>query len=365
MTSQLGTKLRITWAVAAKDISEAIRNKTILGVIASAAFLMVVYRFLPALQSDDVLPTAAIYDAGSSTLVAGLQNLTGLEVRMMASQEQMAEYLGNLDTVALGLSVPSDLDMSLLSGGQVVLDGYTIHWATESEAGHIRDFFESRLSQLAGTLIGIETAENSVFTREDSRGFAFLASVSVVLAILFLGLLVSPQLMVEERQARTLDILLVSPASPGQLVIGKALAGLFFSLAAAGVALLINSFIVVHWGLAVLTAICGSLFAVSLGLLLGSLIKVRQQIQVFTWVLFVPLVIPAFLTLISDRLPSVLSTGLQWVPTVALANAFRVSFSESATLASFAPELGIVLGYSVVILAIMAWIVRRSDRVGS
>ncbi|MGD8760539.1 MAG: ABC transporter permease, partial [Anaerolineales bacterium] len=298
-------------------------------------------------------------------LVAGLKNQTGQEVRMMASPEQMAEYLGNRDTVALGLSVPSDLDQTLLSGEQVVLEGYTVHWATESEAGKIRDFFESRLSQLAGTSIRIETAENIVFTQEDSRGFAFLASVSMVLAIIFLGLLVSPQLMVEERRARTLDILMVSPASPGQLIVGKALACLFFSLVAAGVALLINSFIVVHWGLALLTAICGSLFAVSLGLLMGSLLKVIQQIQIFTWVLFIPLVIPVFLTLISDRLPSALSTGLQWVPTVALTSAFRVSFAESATLAAFAPELGIVLGYSGVIMALVAWIVRRSDRVGS
>jgi hypothetical protein len=53
---------------------------------------------------------------------------------------------------------------------------------------------------------------------------------------------------------------------------------------------------------------------------------------------------------------------IRWIPTVALTRAFRVSFSDTASLAQFGPELALVAGCSVLVYALVAWIVRRSDR---
>jgi len=60
-------------------------------------------------------------------------------------------------------------------------------------------------------------------------------------------------------------------------VAGKALAGLFLCLAAAGVALACQWPVVVHWGLAVLVVIFASLLAVAVGLLLGMLFETAQE----------------------------------------------------------------------------------------
>lgn len=65
----------------------------------------------------------------------------------------------------------------------------------------------------------------------------------------------------------TLDALLVSPARLWQVVAGKALAGLFYCLAAAVVVFAFNTRIVVHWEIAALAAVLGAAFAVAVGLL--------------------------------------------------------------------------------------------------
>jgi len=44
-------RVGIIWAIAAKDIVDGLKNKTILANIASLVFLILFYKFLPALAS--------------------------------------------------------------------------------------------------------------------------------------------------------------------------------------------------------------------------------------------------------------------------------------------------------------------------
>jgi len=159
-----------------------------------------------------------------------------------------------------------------------------------------------------------------------------------------------------------MDALLVSPASVGQVTIGKALAGTFYGLTASAVALVLNAGLITHWALAVLTAICGTLFSVALGLLMGSLIENGQHLILWAWILLIPLLMPVFLSVMVDLLPTGVIAVLFWVPTVALSRVLRVSFSDSAPLADFGPELALIAGCAALILAAVTWAVRRSDR---
>jgi ABC-2 type transport system permease protein len=60
-----------------------------------------------------------------------------------------------------------------------------------------------------------------------------------VTIMLTMGILLVPTLMLEEKQTRTMDALLVSPASISQVVIGKAIAGFFYILVTAAIVYLI------------------------------------------------------------------------------------------------------------------------------
>ena len=92
------------------------------------------------------------------------------------------------------------------------------------------------------------------------------------------ALLLIPHLMLEEKQTKTLDALLTSPASPGQVVLGKALAGFFYILVIGGLALALFSLYIVHWGLALAAFLGYALLAIGLGLAVGSFIKSAETI---------------------------------------------------------------------------------------
>ena len=53
---------QVTWAIAGKDISDAIKNKTILANLITIMLVVIFYRFLPALGGEDEVPRLMVYD---------------------------------------------------------------------------------------------------------------------------------------------------------------------------------------------------------------------------------------------------------------------------------------------------------------
>jgi ABC-2 type transport system permease protein len=361
-TRRLAAGMRIIWTIAARDVVDAIKNRTTLSMILMVLLMMLIYRMLPSLQNADVLPRLALYDAGHSRLVAELERSPEFDAFPMASLAGMEAYVVDKDIVILGLVLPTDFDQRLASDAAIQLDGYVAHWVGTAAASEVQGFFEEQLTQLVGKPVRIEVAGHTVYTQKSSRGYAMLAALSVIFTMTMVAASLVPNLILEEKQARTLDALLVSPASVGQVVLGKALAGLFYCLTGTAVAYALNLALINQWGVAVLVAICGSLFAVALGLLFGSLIQSRAHLMLWAWILIIFLLAPAFLSIMSEILSPDLVTVLGWVPTVALTKALRVSFSDSAPLAQFGPELALVIGWTLPILFAVMWIIRRSDR---
>jgi ABC-2 type transport system permease protein len=95
------------------------------------------------------------------------------------------------------------------------------------------------------------------------------------------GALVVPLLLVEEKEKRTLDFLLTSPASLTEIIAGKALTGVVYSFLIPGLLLAINHKLIGNWPLTLLTVLLGLLFVVAVGLFMGSLFQ--NTMQVNTW----------------------------------------------------------------------------------
>ena len=218
------------------------------------------------------------------------------------------------------------IDIMIEESTPLDLEGYVVHWASDEDAAAVVTFFERELGEMVGGSIRISLEGNTVFTRSDSRGLPFLISVMIMLALTLIGISLVPNLMLEEKATKTINTLLVSPASELQLVVGKALSGAFYCLLALAIAFSFNTALITHWWLAIGAGICGAFFAVSTGLLLGSVIEDRRQLTLWGWLVLIPLIMPVFLSLLTDLLPESVISAFRWIPTVALAKVFRVSF---------------------------------------
>jgi ABC-2 type transport system permease protein len=355
----MNTHLRVIWAISIKDITDAVKNRTTLGVLLSVLFIVGVYQVLPALENIGQAPNVLVYDPGDSALVTMMANSQVFELWTgYRSEAQMKEKLANGQVPELGLTIPADFD----SGSKAPLQGYVLYWVDEDDAVALKRLVEEEISRLAGRTVSIQLAGNAVYMQPDSTGLGLPTSMGMVFAILMIGVSLVPNLILEEKQNKTMDALLVSPAGPVHITLAKAIAGLFYASVVVAVTLAVSHRLITQWWLTACTALCGALFAIALGLLLGSLIETQQQLMVWAWMVIIPLFLPVMLSVLRDLLPAWLQAIFQWIPSVALFRALRVSFANRSSFALYGPPLALILAWTATLLTLVAWRVRRSDR---
>ncbi len=189
-----------------------------------------------------------------------------------------------------------------------------------------------------------------------------LAAINLVVVILIIGIVLVPNLLFEEKQAKTLQALLVSPASISQVVIGKALAGLFYVLVTAVVVFGISWADVTQWGAVLVFVIAGGIFSVALGLVLGSFYEKPQDVAGWITVLLVVFIGAIFVKMVGLKLPPFVESILPWVPSVALAEICRLGFADIAPTSLISLNLCMILTVSLPLYALVVWRIRRSDR---
>jgi ABC-2 type transport system permease protein len=362
MGLKVQNRLRVILAIAGKDIVDAFKNKSILSQVLTVGFIVVLYRFLPAFESGDELPRLALYDAGNSQLISALEQSSTVELIEFSTQETMEAYLEDGDIVMLGLVLPREFDTQIKSGEPIRLEGYLVHWTSERKAIETTEFIEAELTKITGQAIQIHTDGNVVYSIPNSRGLSFLVSLSAALALVIAGAFIVPILVLEEKQNKTLDALLVSPADPNTVVLAKALSGSIYCAIAIAAVLALNHSLITHWLLAILTAVMGVLFSVGLGLLLGSIFDVKQQLTLWGFMLINFLGIPMFLSMMEDIIPAGVMTVINLMPTVALLKIFQASCAKDVSLSVIGPDLTIVLGATLIVFGAVTWVIRRSDR---
>ncbi len=349
--------LRIIWAIAAKDIVDAIKNKAIFSNILSAILVIVVWKVLPSLYKPSHTDVV-VYDAGLSQLAAAIESNPRLRLLEASSLQELEASLAD---EAFGVAIPADYDQRVAAGEQPVLEGF-IPWANRLTAAKTGATFEQRFSELLGHPVLIHVEGNWAYPLADSMGPTRTVALTLVFVLLYVSIAVVPLLMVEEKQTRTLEVLMVSPASTSQVAVGKALTGLFYCLVAAAVAFALSWTVVIHWGLAILATLFGAVCIVGLGLLIGSFIDRQQQLNVLLIPALILLAMPMFLNYVEPILPEFLAAALRWFPTVALARLYRVSFAGEIELGLILSNLAIGLAWVLPVYIALVWKVRRSDR---
>ncbi|MCP4426418.1 MAG: ABC transporter permease, partial [Chloroflexi bacterium] len=222
--------------------------------------------------------------------------------------------------------------------------------------------FEEQIEALMGQPVRINVEGNIVYPPSDSGLWLLMVTITPVIVILMMGIQLVPTLLFEEKQTKTMEALLVSPASIGQVVVGKALAGLFYVMVAASVVFAINWAGVVHWEVALLFVLAIGVFSVGLGLVLGSFFERQQDVVGLTMLLLVVFIGTLFIDMLYLDIPTAVQAMIPWVPSVALGEIIRFVFLENVPWVQVWSKLGSVLGIAMLLYAVVVWQVRRSDR---
>lgn len=352
--------LYIAWTIAAKDIREALTNRATRTNILVLIGLVLFFYWASTLRPFDKRVDVVVYDQVGSNLnleKTTLQDDSELEFRSADSFEEMETKMAYQD---LGLVIPKGIEQEWESGGEAKLVGY-IHWASRNKVSELETQYTAMFTEMFGKPVQVEIGENILIPPSDALGMASIASFHIFFAVFWMAMTVVPFLIVEERKAKTLEALMVSPASPGQVVLGKALAGLIFVIAIAGLSLALNGIYITLWGWALLGFLISAIFAIGLALLLGSLVRSAQQITLWMVPVILVFLIPAFFA-DEPNLAEGLKSVLSWLPSTALARILGFSVTAELPLGPVVQNLAIALISIILIYTAVIWQVRRTDR---
>jgi ABC-2 type transport system permease protein len=347
-------KILNIWAIAAKDIREAFSNRLVISILISTLVMLVLPKWLGGMiapSTNEVL----VYDPGATGITESLQD-GGFSVVTVRSVDDLISAVQR-GTAVSGLAIPEDLSQSLELGQQPVIRGY-ITWSDRGLIPELRIGYQKALNPA----VAIEFDSQLLYPGPETFSLLGISFLTMLVVMLVVGISLVPSLIFEEKQTKTLDALLVSPATEAQLVAAKALVGLFYTLIVAVLLFGLNWNSVVHWELTVVfTMLCG-LFAVSVGLVLGSVYQRQQDISGITTLLLVLFVGGIFVVLIQLSIPTMVGVVLDWLPSTQLFYLLQTIFYQRYTWGELLPGLLSVGGITILLYAVVVWKLRQSDR---
>lgn len=347
-------------AITRKDVVDAIRHRYLLTALVTPLFVALLFRVMLPGTSGDKLLTIVVHDAGGSGLVTELRKTPQISVVLAGSADATAGEVERINATG-GLAVPAGFDADLAANKQPELTVYVNNQKNVFEQAAFRRLLDQQVRSFAKqpeparlTWVDVDKTANEQ-TRRGMRLDQMLLPLLLILTFGMTGAFVVPLLIVEEKEKRTLDFLLSSPASLYDIITGKAVTGVVYTLLIAGLLLGINRQAIQNWPLTLLTILVGLVFVVGVGLVIGSLLKNTMQVNTWASVVLIVLLAPSF--------PSIGITGwfdkaMRVIPTYYLSEALKLSMAGTVS-SQLWMYLAVLLGCTVIVFIAAAWALRR------
>lgn len=323
---------RVVAAIAQKDLVDAIRNRYLLvALLTPLSAALLIRLMLPGIDSPRM--TIVVHDPGKSNLVSQLRAVPRIK---LVETDSAASARGEVEKINAigGLAVPANFDADVAADKQPELTVYANNKKNNLEQASFRLFLERQVGTLAQRPPPAKLNWINVRDETDSRAGGGVQLSQMLLPLLLLltfgmtGALVVPLLLVEEKEKRTMDFLLTSPASLTEIVTGKALTGIVYSVLIGGALLAINYQMIGNWPLTMLTILSGLLLIVSIGLLMGSIFKSTMQVNTWASIALLVLIAPSFPF---PNSPGVLEGAMRLIPTYYFVEALKLSLAGNTS----------------------------------
>lgn len=226
-------------------------------------------------------PTLAVYGEGELTSI--LEEEPSLNVTVFSSEESLREAVlrGEYDGGLLVSPTPK----LLISGKSLLNERVAIGATLENAFREVSGEEETILFETKE--IGADVYPWKV------RFVPFL----VIIAAMVAGMIISASL-IEEREKKTLNAVLVTPITPLEVITAKALFGLFLGLILGTIILVLNGALTGGFLLIMLFLVLGTTFTVGIGLMAGvmmdNITDLITRVKTFGVILYFPAVVIMF-----------------------------------------------------------------------
>ncbi len=370
-------------AIARKDAIDIIKNKQILFSLLTPFFMGIIFIFLQALFSGRGMAKVYIYDPDHSNLRQIINSVFDKpEVVYARSADDVTAAFGSDGTrkstpYAMGLIVPPGFEESVRLGQHPQVTLYMdANQMSISQRLAVPGLLIDYAHVVANPVPPIEVSQATLNPPADSPPFdaSTLNTVYPVVAMMFslyTALFLVPTLLIEEKEKKTIRMLMLTPASFTDIVLGKSLVALGYQLL-----LTLALFVIVALGehtgniaLLVPFLLLGSMLYLALGLLLGCIFKTATAATgVGGGIGSVLILLPAILAGPFGQLVlgnSSFGQMLKILPTYYIADALYIALLNQNRLGSLLLDVGVLCACIVALFMLAVWALRRQATVAA
>ena len=283
----------------------------------------------------------------------------------LTSPRQIAEVIDSGDAL-LVLSIPSDFQTRLASNQsaplQLILDGRNSSTAGVA-AAHVGSIVSSYSQSLGGAAPAVKVERRAWFNPNLESRWNMMPALIAALSMLQ-TLLISALSVAREREQGTFDQLLVTPLTPMQILVGKAVPAIVIGLVQSTIIFLVilfwfripmnGSVWLLYLGLLTFT-----IASVGVGLSISALALNMQQAMLYTFLLIMPMMLLSGLLTPVRNMPEVLQIATYVNPLRFGMSIVRRVYLEGAGFADVALDFVPLLCLAAVTLPLAAWLFRN------
>jgi ABC-2 type transport system permease protein len=367
---------RIILAIARKDALDVIRNRYTLMALMTPLFIAGLY-WVMSVAIGGSSTTMVVYNPGNSALVSkeNLPPLTTWNVITATTAEAVRTMVDNNEQEAtVGVVLPADTDAAMRRGERPQVQVY-FHAAKVSNTQQ-----QMLLATLVGTSQQIagqqppvvvqptrlrvppnedpETQAGDVMQRLNST----LGMAALLVAIISAGMLLLPTLLVEEKEKKTLRMILAAPASYGDVIAGKLLVGFAYTLLLSVVMILISRIPGPALPQILVFTVLGGIFFLLVGLALAAFSKTITEVNTYGSVVFMLALIPLMLNMPGmDVLGGAIGNIVRLIPNYYMIDGMKRALEGTSTWENFLLNAGVTTALIVVMFALATWLLRRQQ----
>ena len=303
----------------------------------------------------------AIFSPTPSQLTENLRAVEVIKLTPLDTEGAVRDSVSR-KTNLLGVILPPNFDRSLQDkqSPKVLFVLADNGRSSQSALSIVQQVIQSLVVEKSPIVSSVEVLLPETDSGVSLRGGLGLDKYTIVLWLVMglatNGVLLVPTLVMEERERKTLDALLLSPLSYADVICSKALVGVFYSVLSGLLVLLLQGGLQNDiWSLLAIL-LMGSMALSLLGVLVGGLAKNLQTLNSYGGLLIFPLILPAMVGVLG---PNRFVQYLQFLPTYHLTQGIALAMNGKGS------QIGLNLAWLIiqcfVIFFVVVWSLRRRE----
>lgn len=345
--------IRRTSRILLKDLRLGPRSPIFLwALICPVVITLVVQVFFGSLFEPK--PRLGIVDQGRSEITALISQLEGIDLTLLKSVSELKQRVEGNDLDA-GLVLKDRFDTAMHSGQKPLLEFYIGGESLASNRIILAVTTLDIVRQVEGKAAPVEVEINTVGDAETLALSIRLVPMMVLFALFIAGIFVPAFGLVDEREKKTLDAVLVTPVKLSEVLAAKAGLGFTLAILMAYVTLLLNGALGSQPAVLLIALVVAGLMSVEFGLIYGAVAEDTKTLFTLMKTLNIFLLAPVIFYIFPD--------WPQWIakifPTYWLINPIFEIAIKNAGLAAVGLDLGLAIVICVLLIIPVLALKRR------